>query len=71
MPVKQLNVFNAWVEAGPVLGVHQERPDRFRRGCDLKLVGEMDWAVAWGHVLGPFDRFQMDLIGHVFLRTLD
>jgi hypothetical protein len=67
MSVKQLNVFDAWVEAGPGFGIHEQGPDRFRRGCDLKLVREMDRAAAGSHVLRPFDRFPLNLLGHVIL----
>ena len=66
--VKQLNVLSAWIEAGPCFGIHEQRPDRLGRGCDLELVREMDWGAAGSHVLGPIDRFPLDFICHLVLR---
>jgi hypothetical protein len=61
--VKQLNVFDAGVEAGPGFGIDEQGPDRFRRDCHLKLVREMDRAAAGSHVLRPFDCFEhIDLL---------
>jgi hypothetical protein len=39
--VEELNVFDARIEAGPRFGIDEQRPDRFRRGSDLKLVSGM------------------------------
>jgi hypothetical protein len=44
--VKQANVFDAGVEAGPGVGIDEQGPDRFRRGGHLELVREMDCAAA-------------------------
>ena len=67
MSVKQLNVFDAGVEAGPRFGIHEQGPDRFRRGCNLKLVREMYRAAAGSHLRRPFDRFPLNLLGHIIL----
>ena len=56
--VKQLNAFDAGVEAGPGVGIHEQGPDRFRRGCHLKLVREMDWAATGSHFLWPVYCFE-------------
>jgi hypothetical protein len=58
MSEKQLNVLDAWVKAGPRFGIHEQGPDRFRRGDDLKLVREMDRAPAGNHVFRPIDHFE-------------
>jgi hypothetical protein len=55
MFVKWLNVLDAWIQSRPGVGIHEQRPDRFRRGSDLKLVREMDRGAVGNHVLWSFE----------------
>ncbi|GAB3893415.1 hypothetical protein GCM10027612_42940 [Microbispora bryophytorum subsp. camponoti] len=58
MAVKQLDMFDARVEAEPGSGVYEQGPDRFRRSFDLELVGEVDRGATGGQGLRPIYRFK-------------